>query len=72
MNRHLNGDRTALMHASANGQSDIVKLLLDENVDTLTRDDNGKTAAEIASTNGHTHIADQIIKHRLGVTADAG
>ena len=61
IDRKIYGDRTALMHASANGQFHLVKYLVEENVETRTRDRNGKTAAEIAMENNHDSISGFIV-----------
>jgi len=61
IDRKIDGDRTALMHASANGQFHLVKYLVEENAETGTRDRNGKTAAEIAVENNHEPISGYIV-----------
>lgn len=57
INRKIDGHRTAVMHAAANGQFHLVKFLIEENVDLSLVDSNNKTAAEIATDNGHFGIA---------------
>ena len=57
INRKIDGDRTALMHAAANGQVHLVKFLIEESVDTTLADRDKNTASEIAASNGHLGIA---------------
>ena len=57
INRKINGHRTAVMHAAANGQFNLVKFLVEENVDLALVDSDNKTAAEIATDNGNFGIA---------------
>ena len=48
---------TALMMASANGHTEVVKLLLDNGADVNVKNtDDGVTALFMASANGHTEI----------------
>ena len=47
---------TALMMASANGHTEIVKLLLDKGADVNVKNTYGITALFMASVHGHTEI----------------
>lgn len=57
IDRKIDGHRTALMHAAANGQLHVVKFLVEKDVDVSLLDFNNKSASEIASENGHHGIA---------------
>ena len=48
---------TALMMASANGRTEIVKLLLDKGAEVNVKNNYGITALFIASAHGYTEIA---------------
>jgi hypothetical protein len=60
INRKIDGHRTSLMHAAANGKFHLVKFLMEENVDSTLVDSNNNTATEIAIDNGHLGIAELI------------
>ena len=69
---------TALMMASANGHTEIVKLLLGKGAEVNVKNtDDGVTALFMASANGHTEIvkllldkgADVNVKNIYGITA---
>lgn len=47
---------TALMHAAAEGQLEVVKLLLQHNAERDRRDIDGDTAKSFAEKNGHTEV----------------
>ena len=57
INRKVDGHRTSLMHAAANGQFHLVKFLVEKNADSKLVDSDNKTAAEIATDSGHFGIA---------------
>jgi len=57
INRKIDDDRTALMHAASHGQFYIVKFLIEQSVDTMQLDKNRETAADIAARNGHDAVA---------------
>ena len=51
------GERfTALMFAAAEGQQEVVRLLLHHNADVTLRDIDGDTARDFAAKNGHNEI----------------
>ena len=52
---HLRDDHgaTALHHAAANGNTEIVNLLIASGADTLVADSDGRTPATYALVNGH-------------------
>lgn len=57
------GERfTALMHAAAEGQVQVVKILLEHNADPAIRDVDGDTARDFAARNGHTEVAQLLTK----------
>lgn len=47
---------TALMYAAAEGNKDVVENLLDQGADATLEDDDGDTAIDFATDNGHTQI----------------
>ena len=47
---------TALMHAAAEGQLEVVQTLLQHNADTQMRDVDGDTARDFAERNGHAEV----------------
>ena len=53
---HING-RTALIQASQNGHTDVVKLLLKHKANVNATDENGLTALDMAIVNDHTETA---------------
>ena len=46
-----------LMHAAAEGQLEVVRLLLESGADPMLKDIDGETAALFARNNGHTEVA---------------
>ena len=48
--------RTALMHASFNGHTETVKLLIEKGAGVHARTHSGKTALTLASDKGHMEI----------------
>ena len=52
---------TALMYAAAEGQLEVVRLLLDHGADAALKDVDGDTAETFARNNGHTEVADLIL-----------
>ncbi len=46
-----------LMHAAAEGQLEVAKLLLENGADPSLKDIDGETAALFARNNGHTEVA---------------
>lgn len=53
-------DATALHTAAGHGQAFAVSLLLRSGVDTALRDDDGRTASEVAAGRGRADLARQI------------
>lgn len=53
---------TALMHAAAEGQLEVVKILLQHNADRNRRDIDGDTAQRFAEKNGHTEVVQTLSK----------
>lgn len=53
---------TALMHAAAEGQLEVVKVLLQHNADRSRRDIDGDTAQSFAEKNGHTEVVKMLAK----------
>ena len=51
-----------LLHASANGDTEIVSTLLEKGADANTTDGNGVTALWAASANGHTEIVSMLLE----------
>jgi len=45
------------MHAAAEGQLEVAKLLLESGADPALKDIDGETAALFANNNGHTEVA---------------
>lgn len=48
---------TALMHAAAEGQVEVVKVLLKYNADATIRDADGDTAQDFARKNQHAEVS---------------
>ena len=61
IDRKICGDRTPLMHAAASGRDYLVEKLLENNANPDLVDDNGNTAAEIATANHHDDIAEFLL-----------
>jgi len=57
VNVKQHGGWTPLHAAALHGDESLVRFLLDHGADPLLASDNGKTAADLASANGHAHIA---------------
>lgn len=55
-------NNTKLMEASANGNTEIVKMLLEKGADVDFFDKRGNTALMEASDNGHTAIVKLLLK----------
>lgn len=53
---------TALMFAAAEGHADVVNLLLAQGADAQAKDIDGDSAADFASNNGHTDLAETLRK----------
>ncbi len=53
---------TALMHAAAEGQAKVVEVLLKHNADPSIKDNDGDTAKDFASRNGHRDVIRQLIQ----------
>ncbi|XP_041346697.1 ankyrin repeat, SAM and basic leucine zipper domain-containing protein 1-like [Gigantopelta aegis] len=53
--------------AAKTGNTEVVKLLLKENVDVNVQDEEGVTALMIASENGHTQVVDLLLKANVDV-----
>lgn len=51
------GQWSALMFASAEGNNDVVKILLEHGADINLKDKDGETALDFAQNNGHTEVA---------------
>ena len=49
---------TALMTAAAEGQTEVVRLLLEHGADPGLKDKDGDTAASFARENGHTAVVE--------------
>ena len=60
---------TALMHASSQGHTDIVKLLLANGADIETADENGYTALMMASLPGHTETVEILLANGVNIEA---
>jgi ankyrin repeat protein len=56
------GLRNPLCEAAWRGQTAVLKLLLDRGADASIRDTNGKSALELAETEGHESCVD-VLKH---------
>ena len=61
---------TALMFAAAEGQSEIVTLLLDASADPSLADVDGDTASSFAAKNGHTAVVELIAQHVKPTTGE--
>lgn len=61
VNERQSGGFTALMAAAQNADTDLVRLLLAHGADPSIRDDQGRSAADIALSAGHTEIAAQLL-----------
>ncbi len=64
INHRLEGNQTALMLAAAKGRFSSVKMLIDEGADSLTKDNDNRTAEDIARHEGHTTVAALLRNHR--------
>ncbi|HEY9283068.1 MAG TPA: ankyrin repeat domain-containing protein [Pyrinomonadaceae bacterium] len=62
LNRNVEG-RTLLMHASFDGDLDLVIRLLDEGSDVNARDAGGDTALMFASMRGHFLVVKMLLAH---------
>lgn len=51
-------NNTALHYAAGYGQADMVKLLLDHKADVSIKNDDGKTAKEVAQLNEQTAVVE--------------
>lgn len=60
VNERQSGGFTPLMAAAQNGDADLLRLLLAHGADPSIRDDQGRSAADIALSAGHTEIAAQL------------
>ncbi len=60
VNGRQSGGFTALMAAAQNADTDLLRLLLAHGADPSIRDDQGRTAADIAVSAGHTEVAAQL------------
>lgn len=60
VNERQSGGFTALMAAAQNADTDLLRLLLAHGADPSIRDDQGRTAADIAVSAGHTEVAAQL------------
>ena len=60
-------DRTALMHASLSGHTDIVKMLIEQGADVNAKSGGGDTALMMASFNRQTDIVKMLIERGAGV-----
>ena len=56
-----------IIEAAKTGNTEVVKLLLKENVDVNVQDEEGVTALMIASENGHTQVVDLLLKANVDV-----
>ena len=62
------GGRTALMRASENGHTKVVKLLLDKGASVDEKDERGRTALVWASMEGHAKVVKLLLDK--GVSTD--
>jgi len=67
------GKMTALQHAAAAGNEDLVQHLLDKgaNVNAEAGGDGGRTALQAASERGHLAVVDRLLDTGANVNADA-
>ena len=54
---------TALMYAAAEGNTDVIEILLAHDSDPSLEDDDGETAVDFAENNGHTETATLLRNH---------
>ena len=64
INHRIGGDQTALMVSASNGRFDAVKMLIDDGADSAIRDRGNNTAADLASSAGHSVVASLLLHHR--------
>ena len=67
INKKDANEKTALMHASINGNPRIVELLLEKGAKVDEKDNRKMTALLHASEGGHTKIVDLLLKKGAGV-----
>jgi ankyrin repeat protein len=60
VNERQSGGFTALMAAAQNGDTELLRLLLAHGADPSIRDDQGRSAADIAVSAGYTEVAAQL------------
>ena len=60
VNERQSGGFTALMAAAQNGDADLLRVLLAHGADPSIKDDQGRTAADIAQAAGHTEVAAEL------------
>jgi ankyrin repeat protein len=61
VNERQSGGFTALMAAAQNADTDLLRLLLAHGADPSLKDSEGRSAADIAVSAGHTEIAAQLL-----------
>lgn len=66
------GAWTPLHYAAANGQIDVVKLLLANKADINARTDWGETPFLLTAEKGHTELAELLIASNADINAKAG
>ena len=58
------GHRTTALHLAARaGHRGVAKVLADRGADVMTRDRDGRTPLELATSNGHADVADLLRRH---------
>jgi ankyrin repeat protein len=67
----VNGERTPLMVASDRGHTDIVSVLLAAGANVNARDNNGRSATDLARTAGHSHIVDMLTQAEARLESSA-
>jgi ankyrin repeat protein len=71
--RHVGIDgKTAAMHAAANGQTEILKLLIANKAQIEDKDEDGMTALMHAAANGHTEAVQFLIDKKADLDARTG